>query len=93
LRVVDDVQRTLLGTFGLALMTAFAVTWVIFGPGALVSGERIAPAAVSFIVGGWLFIVALRSRTGGPDQPSPSTVVTSYGQKGGVTAGEVNIRG
>jgi hypothetical protein len=55
---MQEIRRHLMGLLAVGLMTAFAVTWVLSGPGAFTSAERVAPAAGAFGLGLGLFLGA-----------------------------------
>jgi hypothetical protein len=94
---VDDTQRNLVGSGGLALVAA-ALTWVLFGFGALVSAERIAPASGAFLFGVFLVWLAWRPRSkaqepDGGASSVPSSVTINQAPGSGGPAWGTNPRG
>ena len=92
---MDDAQPNILTAVGV-LLAGGALMWVLAGPGAQASPERIVPAAAVFLAGGLLIWLAWR-RPGGEEQrpmttPQPPSGGNRFniGQQGG-TANQFNI--
>ena len=68
---MDDTQRNILTAVGGLLVTG-ALAWVLTGPGALTSAERIAPAVVIFLGGGIAILLAWRRPRGKEAKSMPS---------------------
>jgi threonine/homoserine/homoserine lactone efflux protein len=91
---MDDVRRGIFTTLGVFLMGG-ALTWVLFGFGALTSAERIVPAVVFFVVGGILVWLAWRRPHGKERQPMSDEEpqrfnVTNYGTHGTAIGQQIN---